>query len=121
MLVGKDGGGAVCAIHVQPEIVATADLGQSDEIIDDSGVGCAGCGYNAEGLPAGSEVVVDSLLLLGWIKLQFCIHGHSAERLAADAEQAGRLVEGMMRFRGSVNKWLASDRGDAIFDGVRKF
>ncbi len=120
MLVGKNGGGSVGSVNVEPELVTARNFGESNEIVDGAGVGGAGGADDAEGLEAGGEICADRGFERGGIELHARVYGDAAKGAASESQQANGFVERMMAFRGSVENWLGADRSDTFFNGVRK-
>ena len=93
MLVGEDGRCAVGSVHVQPQSVPAANLGNRRQIIDDSGARGSGGSDNAKGLAACAHIFFDCAFKLGGIELKIVVECDAPQSPAPDAEQSRRLVE----------------------------
>ena len=114
--VAKCCGGAVSAVEMKPEILTSADFGESRNIVDGSGVCSASGSDYAERFVAGGTVVADGALQSVEVKLDAVGYVDSVQCFAAEAEQADGFVERVVRFGGGVNHRRRTDGSDAVFN-----
>src|SRR3989442_12313255 len=103
MFVGENRCRAVCAVHVEPEIMTAADFGNCNQIVYRAGIRGPRSRDYAERLPAGG--MIGGYLLLQFIRIELSIHIHrdSTQCFTADSEQAGPIVKTRSRLGGRAS------------------
>ena len=101
--------------------MTAADFGNCNQIVYRAGIRGPRSRDYAERFPAGG--MIGGYRLLQFIRIELCIHVHrdSTQCFTSNSEQAGRLVERVMRFGRRVGYRLCPDHGNAVVYGFREF
>ena len=86
---GERGEGAVGAVHVEPEVVSGADVGQGRQRVDRACVRGSGIRAHRQRQQAGGAVGGDCLLEHVHAQAERAVHGQHAHLPRAEAEGAG--------------------------------
>src|SRR5579864_1772518 len=97
-----------------------ANLGYFYEIINGSGICCAGRRYNAERRKVCGFVLRDLFLQLKSVHLRGTRDRNAPQRLASQSQQTRGLVDRMMGLCRRVENWLRRTGRNSIFYRLRK-
>src|SRR5579864_2156565 len=120
MLIGEHCCGSVSPIHMEPQVVTSAYIGNSHDVVYDSRARRPSRSDNAKRKTPSSPIFLNGSLQFRRIHLQTVREGNPPERLASNPEQARGFVQGMMGFGGRIHNRLSANRGDAVFHRFRK-
>ena len=96
-------GGTVCSVHMQPQVLLLADIGDGVQRIDGAGIGGAGGGDDTKGPPPASPIFVDGFFERRHVEPQLLVHRHQSNLLGLKAENSEVLPIRRVSLVGAVN------------------
>ena len=86
MFVRKNCCRAVGSVHMEPEIIMPADVGNRNQIIYRARIRCTGSRDHAKWLSASGEIGGYRLLQFIWVELGARVHSNSPQCFATDSQ-----------------------------------